>query len=71
MPLDSTVFLARLILGGVLERVPDMKMCVMHGCGNDTMLYEPYELAILVQHTEPITSCWARTTRTTWVRTTP
>lgn len=33
MPLDSTVFLARLIFGGVLERVPDLKMCVVHGGG--------------------------------------
>lgn len=85
MPLDSTVFLARLIFGGVLERVPDTKMCVVHGGGYlpsyparydhawreradvreripdhppseylkrlhfDTMLYEPSELAILVQ----------------------
>ncbi|MGZ8631943.1 MAG: amidohydrolase family protein [Actinomycetota bacterium] len=85
MPLDSTVFLARLIFGGVLERVPDVKMCVVHGGGYlpsyparydhawreradvreriphhppssylkrlhfDTMLYDAYELAILVQ----------------------
>ena len=33
MPLDSTVFLARMILGGVLERFPDLKMCVVHGGG--------------------------------------
>ena len=33
MPLDSTVFLARMIFGGVLERVPDIKMCVVHGGG--------------------------------------
>ncbi len=33
MPLDSTVFLARLIFGGVLERVPDLKICVVHGGG--------------------------------------
>jgi aminocarboxymuconate-semialdehyde decarboxylase len=85
MPLDSTVFLARLIFGGVLDRVPDVKMCVVHGGGYlpsyparydhawreradvreripdhppstylkrlhfDTMLYDAYELAILVQ----------------------
>jgi aminocarboxymuconate-semialdehyde decarboxylase len=33
MPLDSTVFLARLIFGGVLERVPGLKVCVVHGGG--------------------------------------
>ncbi|HEY6568461.1 MAG TPA: amidohydrolase family protein [Actinomycetota bacterium] len=33
MPLDSTVFLARMIFGGVFERVPDLKMCVVHGGG--------------------------------------
>ena len=33
MPLDSTVFLARMIFGGVLERVPDLKMCVVHAGG--------------------------------------
>jgi len=33
MPLDSTVFLARLIFGGVLQRVPDLKVCVVHGGG--------------------------------------
>lgn len=33
MPLDSTVFLARLIFGGVLERVHDLKVCVVHGGG--------------------------------------
>jgi aminocarboxymuconate-semialdehyde decarboxylase len=33
MPLDSTIFLARLIFGGVLERLPDLKICVVHGGG--------------------------------------
>jgi aminocarboxymuconate-semialdehyde decarboxylase len=33
MPLDSTVFLARTILGGVYERVPGLKVVVVHGGG--------------------------------------
>lgn len=33
MPLDSTVFLARLIFGGVMARVTDLKMCIVHGGG--------------------------------------
>ena len=33
MPMDSTVFVARMIFGGVLERFPDLKVCVMHGGG--------------------------------------
>lgn len=33
MPLDSTIFLARMILGGVFERFPDLKVCVAHGGG--------------------------------------
>ncbi|MGH9052946.1 MAG: amidohydrolase family protein [Acidimicrobiia bacterium] len=33
MPLDSAVFLSRLVFGGVLERFPDLKMCVVHGGG--------------------------------------
>ena len=33
MPLDSTVFIARMIFGGVLERFPKLKVCVMHGGG--------------------------------------
>lgn len=33
MPLDSTVFLARTILGGVYERFPDLKVIVAHGGG--------------------------------------
>jgi aminocarboxymuconate-semialdehyde decarboxylase len=89
MPLDSTVFLARMIFGGVLERVPDLKMCVVHAGGYlpfyparydhawraradvrelipdhppsyylgrlhyDSMLYEPRELAILVDRYGP------------------
>jgi aminocarboxymuconate-semialdehyde decarboxylase len=89
MPLDSTVFLARMIFGGVLERVPDIKMCVVHAGGYlpsyparydhawraradvrefipdhppshylerlhfDSMLYEPRELAILVDRYGP------------------
>ena len=32
-PLDSTVALSRLIYGGVLERHPDLKLCVVHGGG--------------------------------------
>jgi aminocarboxymuconate-semialdehyde decarboxylase len=33
MPMDSTVALARLIFGGVLERHPVLKICVVHGGG--------------------------------------
>jgi len=33
MPLDSTVFLARTIFGGVYERVPGLKVVVVHGGG--------------------------------------
>lgn len=33
MPMDSTVFVARLIFGGVLERFSDLKVCVVHGGG--------------------------------------
>lgn len=33
MPLDSAVFVTRLIFGGVLERYADLKICVVHGGG--------------------------------------
>jgi aminocarboxymuconate-semialdehyde decarboxylase len=33
MPLDSTVSIARMIFGGVLERFADLKLCVAHGGG--------------------------------------
>jgi aminocarboxymuconate-semialdehyde decarboxylase len=33
MPLDSTIFLSRMIFGGVLHRHPSLKMCVVHGGG--------------------------------------
>jgi aminocarboxymuconate-semialdehyde decarboxylase len=33
MPLDSTVSIARMIFGGVLERHGDLKVCVAHGGG--------------------------------------
>jgi aminocarboxymuconate-semialdehyde decarboxylase len=33
MPMDSTVFIARMIFGGVMERFPDLKVCVTHGGG--------------------------------------
>ena len=33
MPMDSTVFVARMIFGGVLERFPTLKVCVTHGGG--------------------------------------
>ncbi len=32
-PLDSTVSLTRIILGGVLEEFPDLKLCLVHGGG--------------------------------------
>ena len=40
LPLDSTVALSRLILGGVLERHPDLRLMVVHGGG-----YLPYYIA--------------------------
>ena len=33
MPMDSTVFIGRMIFGGVMERFPDLKVCVTHGGG--------------------------------------
>lgn len=33
MPMDSTVAIARMIFGGVLERLPALKVCVVHGGG--------------------------------------
>lgn len=33
MPMDSTVAVSRLIFGGVMERFPDLKICVVHGGG--------------------------------------
>ncbi len=33
MPLDSTISISRMIFGGVLERHPDLKICVVHGGG--------------------------------------
>lgn len=33
MPLDSAIFVARVIFGGVLERYPGLKICVVHGGG--------------------------------------
>jgi len=33
MPLDSTLFVSRMIFGGVLERFSDLKICVVHGGG--------------------------------------
>jgi len=33
MPLDSTVCIAHLIFGGVLERFPGLRLCVVHGGG--------------------------------------
>lgn len=33
MPMDSTVFISRMIFGGVLERYPELKICVVHGGG--------------------------------------
>lgn len=32
-PLDSTVAVARMIFGGVLQRHPDLRLCVVHGGG--------------------------------------
>lgn len=33
MPMDSTVFVGRMIFGGVLERYPELKICIVHGGG--------------------------------------
>jgi aminocarboxymuconate-semialdehyde decarboxylase len=33
MPLDSTVCIAHLIFGGVLDRFPELRLCVVHGGG--------------------------------------
>lgn len=33
MPLDTSIFLARTIFGGVYERFPELKVCVVHGGG--------------------------------------
>jgi aminocarboxymuconate-semialdehyde decarboxylase len=33
MPLDSTLFVSRMIFGGVLERFAELKICVVHGGG--------------------------------------
>jgi len=33
MPLDSTISISRMIFGGVLERHPELKICVVHGGG--------------------------------------
>jgi aminocarboxymuconate-semialdehyde decarboxylase len=33
MPMDSTIFVARLVFGGVLERFPTLKVCIVHGGG--------------------------------------
>jgi len=33
MPLDSSIALGRMIFGGVFERFPDLKVCVVHGGG--------------------------------------
>jgi aminocarboxymuconate-semialdehyde decarboxylase len=39
-PLDSTIALASVIFGGVLDRYPDLRWCFVHGGG-----YAPYQLA--------------------------
>jgi aminocarboxymuconate-semialdehyde decarboxylase len=33
MPLDSTLFVSKMIFGGVLERFPDLRICIVHGGG--------------------------------------
>lgn len=33
MPLDSTLFVASMIFGGVLERFPGLRICIVHGGG--------------------------------------
>jgi aminocarboxymuconate-semialdehyde decarboxylase len=39
-PLDTTIALASVIFGGVLDRYPDLRWCFVHGGG-----YAPYQLA--------------------------
>lgn len=41
-PQDTTVMVANLILGGVLDELPDLKMCVAHGGG-----FVPYQIGRL------------------------
>jgi aminocarboxymuconate-semialdehyde decarboxylase len=33
MPLDSTIFVGRMVFGGVLERFSSLKVCIVHGGG--------------------------------------
>jgi aminocarboxymuconate-semialdehyde decarboxylase len=33
MPMDSTVLVSHLIFGGVLERFPELRLCIVHGGG--------------------------------------
>lgn len=35
MPCETTVAISTLILGGVLQRHPSLKISFAHGCGND------------------------------------
>lgn len=42
-PLDTTVMAAHLIFGGVLEEIPDLKICLSHGGG-----FAPYQIGRLV-----------------------
>jgi aminocarboxymuconate-semialdehyde decarboxylase len=42
-PLDTTVMVANLIFGGVLDDLPDLKICLAHGGG-----FAPYQIGRLV-----------------------
>lgn len=45
MPLDSTVFLARTILSGLYERLPELRMCIVHGGGYLPSYFARYDHA--------------------------
>lgn len=42
-PLDTTIMAAHLIFGGVMEEIPDLKICLSHGGG-----FAPYQVGRLV-----------------------
>ena len=48
-PLDSTMALSRLIFAGVLERHPDLKLCVVHGGGYLPFYWARMDHAYLVR----------------------
>lgn len=57
-PLDTTVMVANLMYGGVLDELPDLRICLAHGGG-----FTPYQLGRLV-HGHKIRPETHKTTRT-------